>query len=72
MPITIVYELGTDNKYTYTLPAKHAVVCAWYQVHCHNSNTWQYDMDHPLLHKGKHGWHMGDFSALFDKEEADA
>ena len=28
---TIVYQLGTENKYIYTVPPEQAVVCAYYQ-----------------------------------------
>ena len=40
---TIVYQLGTNNKYIYTLPPEQAVVCAYYQYAKNNYNTWEYD-----------------------------
>ena len=40
---TIVYQLGTDNKYVYIVPPKIAVVNAYYQYGKHNFNTWEYD-----------------------------
>ena len=40
---TVVYQLGTENKYIYTLPPEIAVVNAYYQHENHNYNTWEYD-----------------------------
>ncbi len=36
---TIVYQLGTNNKYIYTLPPKISVVNAYYQYAKNNFNT---------------------------------
>ena len=40
---TIVYQLGTENKYIYTLPPEIAVVSAYYQYSKNNFNTQEYD-----------------------------
>ena len=40
---TVVYQLGTENKYIYTLPPEIAVVNAYYQHPNHNYDTCEYD-----------------------------
>ena len=70
--MTKVFRLGTDEVYHYPLPPEQAVVAAYLQIEKRNFNTWNYDYQHPLLKKGKHGWHCGDFSAPFAKETDDA
>ena len=72
MPVTTVIRLGTDEKYVYSLPPEKAVVAAYLQIEKWNFNTWDYNYQHPLLRKGKYGWHCGDFSAPFDKESDNA
>lgn len=58
---TIVYQLGTENKYAYTVPPARAVVDAYYQYELNNYKTWEYD--YSLAQFTGRTVHCGDFAA---------
>jgi hypothetical protein len=59
---TIVYQLGTENKFIYTLPPEKAVVNAYYQYAKNNFNTWEYDYSLVKCANGRTVY-CGDFAA---------
>lgn len=60
---TIVYRLGTRDKYIYTLPPEIAVVNAYYQYGKHNFNTWEYDYSLARYSVSAMTVYCGDFAA---------
>ena len=60
---TIVYQLGTRNKYIYTLPPEIAVVNAYYQHEKNNYNTWEYDYSMARYSVSAKTVYCGDFAA---------
>ena len=60
---TIVYQLGTENKYIYTVPPEQAVVCAYYQYGLNNYNTWKYDYSMARYSDTARTVYCGDFAA---------
>ena len=66
MEFSTVYHLGTNEKFTYSLEPREAVIAAHAQYN-HDYNTWDYEKRYGNLpKKGRHGWHLGDFSAPFN------
>ncbi len=63
---TTVYKLGTKSTFTYSLPPKNAVIAAYAQDHDKNFNTWTYHEYNNQVLEGKHGWHLGDYSAPYN------
>ena len=59
---TIVYQLGTRDKYIYTVPPEQAVVDAYYQYEKKNFNTWEYD--YSLYSVTGRIVYCGDFAAI--------
>jgi hypothetical protein len=66
--LTDVLQLGTDNRFSYSLAPAEAVIAAYEQHDRGNYNTWTYlpPDKHPQLRYGKSGYtvHCGDFSAM--------
>ena len=60
---TIVYQLGTENKYIYTVPPEQAVVDAYYQYGLTNYNTWEYDYCLARYSVSAKTVYCGDFAA---------
>ena len=60
---TIVYQLGTNNKYIYTVPPEQAVVAAYYQYGLTNYNTWEYDYSMARYSVSAKTVYCGDFAA---------
>ena len=60
---TIVYQLGTENKYIYMLPPEQAVVCAYYQYEKKNFSTWEYDYSMARYSVSAKTVYCGDFAA---------
>lgn len=60
---TVVYQLGTNNEYIYTLPPKIAVVNAYYQYAKNNFNTWEYDYSLVRYSVSARTVYCGDFAA---------
>ena len=60
---TVVYQLGTENKYIYTLPPEKAVVNAYYQYAKHNFNEWEYDYSQARYSVSAKTVYCGDFAA---------
>ena len=60
---TIVYQLGTNNKYIYTVPPEQAVVNAYYQYGLTNYNTWEYDYSMARYTVSAKTVYCGDFAA---------
>ena len=60
---TVVYQLGTANKYIYTVPSKQAVVNAYYQHGLNNYNTWEYDYSLVRYSVSAMTVYCGDFAA---------
>ena len=60
---TIVYQLGTENKYIYTVPPEQAVVDAYYQYGLTNYNTWEYDYSLARYSVSAKTVYCGDFAA---------
>ena len=60
---TIVYQLGTNNKYIYTVPPEQAVVNAYYQYALTNYNTWEYDYSLVRYSATAMTVYCGDFAA---------
>lgn len=63
---TTVYHLGTTDRYVYSLDPRAAVIAAYAQIARKDWNTWDYEAKYgDLPRAGRHGWHLGDFSAPF-------
>ena len=60
---TVVYQLGTRNKYIYTVPPEQAVVNAYYQYEKNNYNTWEYDYSMARYSFSTKTVYCGDFAA---------
>lgn len=60
---TVVYQLGTSNKFIYTVPPKQAVVDAYYQHEKNNYNTWEYDYSLVRYSATAMTVYCGDFAA---------
>ena len=60
---TIVYHLGTENGYIYTLPPEKAVVAAYYQYGKKNFNFWEYDYSLARYSATAKTVYCGDFAA---------
>lgn len=60
---TIVYHLGTRDKYIYTVPSEKAVVDAYYQHGLNNYNTWEYDYSLVRYSVSTKTVYCGDFAA---------
>ena len=60
---TVVYQLGTENKYIYTVPPAQAVVDAYYQYEKKNFNTWEYDYSLARYSVSAKTVYCGDFAA---------
>ena len=60
---TIVYQLGTRDKYIYTVPPEQAVVNAYYQYALNNYNTWEYDYSLVRYSVSAMTVYCGDFAA---------
>ena len=60
---TVVYQLGTNNEYIYTVPAEKAVVDAYYQHGLNNYNTWKYDYSLVRCSVSAKTVYCGDFAA---------
>jgi hypothetical protein len=58
-----VFHLGTDNEYTYTLPAREAVLAAYAQYGCGDWQTWLYESRYGyMVKRTQHGWCAGNFA----------
>ncbi len=64
---TTVYKLGTKSTFVYSLPPKNAVIAAYAQDHLGDWNTGDYHQYNNLVQEGKHGWHLGNYSAPYTK-----
>lgn len=60
---TVVYQLGTSNKFIYTVPPKQAVVDAYYQHEKKNFNIWEYDYSLVRYSVSAMTVYCGDFAA---------
>ena len=60
---TIVYQLGTRNKYIYAVPPEIAVVCAYYQYAKNNFNIWESDYSLVRYSVSARTVYCGDFAA---------
>ena len=60
---TVVYQLGTNNRYVYIVPPAKAVVNAYYQYAKNNFNTWEYDYSLVRYSFTKKTVYCGDFAA---------
>ena len=56
-------QLGTENKYIYTLLPRIAVVNAYYQYAKNNFNTWEYDYSLVRYSGSGRTVYCGDFAA---------
>lgn len=59
--VSVVFNLRTQEEKTYTLPARQALVAAWYQAQG-NFNTWQYDESKVPIERGKRHLYAGDLA----------
>lgn len=66
---TKVINLATGQEVSYSLPARRAVVAAWYQFEKKDFNTWGYDYENAPVVDGERTVACGDWCAMKEEDK---